>query len=92
MPQSNSAECFAVLEAVFNSELEARLAYLALKPDEALKVKGLRISSSLKGRRIFFKVACRRGLMSLAYTLVDYLSQLKMIQEASSRLEEAKCP
>ncbi|MBO3798971.1 MAG: hypothetical protein QXU11_06580 [Thermoproteota archaeon] len=92
MRRSNSAECFAVLEAVFRSELEAELAYLALKPDEALKVKGLKVSSGLKGRRILFKVACRRGLMSLAYTLIDYLTHLKMIQEASSRLEEAKCP
>ena len=92
MLQSSSVECFAVLEAVFKSEVEARLAYLALKPDEALKVKGLRVSSSLRGRRILFKVACRRGLMSFAYTLSDYLNHLKMIQEASLRLEEAKCP
>jgi hypothetical protein len=92
MSQSSSAECFAVLEAVFRSELEARLAYSALKPDEALKVKGLRASSSLRGRRIILKVACRRGLMSLAYTLLEYLNHLKMIQEASSRLSEAKCP
>lgn len=91
MWQNNSA-CFAVLEAVLRSELEARLAYLALKPDEALKVKGLKVSSSLKGRRILFKVACKRGLMSLAYTLTDYLTHLKMIQEASSTLEEARCP
>ncbi len=88
----NDSACFAVLEAVFRSKLEARLAYLALKPDEALKVEGLKVSSSLKGRRILFKVACKRGLMSLAYTLTDYLTHLKMIQEASSTLEEAKCP
>jgi hypothetical protein len=92
MRRNSSAECFAVLETIFRSELEAQLVYLAMKPDEAFKVRGLRVSSSLRGHRIIVKVACRRGIMSLAYTLLEYLHHFKMIQEAASRLEEAKYP
>ncbi|MEM2930339.1 MAG: hypothetical protein QW797_05715 [Thermoproteota archaeon] len=92
MLRNNSAECLALLEAVFRSESEAKLVYLSMKPDESLKVKGLRASSHLRGCRITLKVACKRGPLSLAYTLSEYLHHLKMIQEAASRLEEATCP
>lgn len=63
-----------------------------MKPDETSKVRGLRAVSSLRGCKIIFRVACRRGLTSLAYTLLEYLNYLKMIQEVSSRLEGAKYP
>lgn len=92
MRRSNSTRCFAILEAGFPDSSKARLTYLSMKPDEMLKVKRLRASSRLKDRKIILKVACERGIMSLAYTLFEYLHHLKMIEEAASRLEAATCP
>lgn len=92
MRRSSSARCFAILEAVFPDSSGAGLTYLSMKPDEALKVEGLRASSSLKDRRIVLKITCERGVMSLAYTLFEYLYYLKMMQEAASILEAATCP
>jgi hypothetical protein len=63
-----------------------------MKPDEAFEVRGLRVSSELRGNKIVFKTFCRRGLMSLAYTVYEYLQHLRMIEEAALRLEEATCP
>jgi len=92
MRRSSSIRCFAVLEAVFPDSSKAGMTYLSMKPDEILKVKGLRASSRLKDNRVILKIACERGVMSLAYTLFEYLYHLKMLEEAASRLEEATCP
>ncbi|MEM2941285.1 MAG: hypothetical protein QW304_07050 [Thermoproteota archaeon] len=92
MRRSSSVRCFAILEAVFPDSSKAGVTYLSMKPDEILKVKGLRASSRLEDCRIILKISCERGVMSLAYTLFEYLHHLRMIEEAASRLEEAKCP
>ncbi|MGC8831974.1 MAG: hypothetical protein ACP5PQ_05290 [Thermoproteota archaeon] len=92
MRRSSSVRCFAILEAFFPDSSKAGMAYLSMKPDETLKVKGLRASSRIEGSRVILKIACERGLMSLAYTLFEYLHHLKMMEEAASRLEEAMCP
>jgi len=83
---------FAMLEVVFEKPSIARLVYLSTKPDESVEAKGLKASSKLRGDRIVFKVACKRGVMSLAYTLCEYLQHLRLIEEAALILEEATCP
>lgn len=92
MRRNSSTRCFAILEAGFPDSSKAGLTYLSMKPDEILKVEGLRVSTRLKDSRIFLKITCERGIMSLAYTLFEYLCYLKMVQEAASRLEAATCP
>lgn len=83
---------FAMLEAFFENPFAARVVYLSMKPDESFKAKGLKAFSELEGNRIVFKIACRRGVMSLAYTLYEYLQNLKTIENVASVLEEAKYP
>ncbi|MGQ9478532.1 MAG: hypothetical protein ACUVQ0_00710 [Thermoproteota archaeon] len=84
-------ECFAILEADLRDS-RAGLVFSSMRPDEHIRVKGLRVSSSLRDGKIVFKAACRRGLLSLAHTLCEYLYYLRMIVEAASILEEATCP
>jgi len=79
-----------MLEASFENPCVAKIVYLSMKPDESFKTKGLRAFSNLEGNRIVFKIACRRGVMSLAYTIYEYLQHLKTVEEAASLLEEAK--
>jgi len=88
----SSSVCFVKLEKTFRDSSLARIVYLSTKPDESLKVKGLKACSELKDDKIVFKAACRRGVMSLAYTLYEYLQHIMLIENAVLTLEEAKCP
>ncbi|MEM3712476.1 MAG: hypothetical protein QXR97_02950 [Thermoproteota archaeon] len=91
MRKSSSAG-FAILEVNFGSSSLAKLVYVATKPDELVEAKGIKAFSEIKNSKIIFRVACRRGVMSLAYTLCEYLQNLKLIEEAVLTLEAAKCP
>ncbi|MEM1547518.1 MAG: hypothetical protein QXN75_00610 [Thermoproteota archaeon] len=88
----SSSVGFAILEAFFENTRTARIIYLSMKPDESFKAKGLKAFSELEGNRIVFKVACGRGVRSLAYTLYEYLQHLKTVEDAVSILEKAKYP
>ncbi|GEM_PF-1170558 len=81
---------FARLEAFFENPCTAKIIYLSIKPDESFKARGLRAFSKLEGNRVVFKIACKRGIMSLAYTIYEYLQHLKTVEDAASLLEEAK--
>ncbi|MCS7138840.1 MAG: hypothetical protein NZ873_02135 [Crenarchaeota archaeon] len=88
----NSSASFAMLKVEFGKPSLAKLVYSSIKPDELVEVKGIKAFSEIKEDAIVFRVKCKRGVMSLAYTLYEYLQYLKLIQEAVLILEEAKCP
>ncbi|MEM2487638.1 MAG: hypothetical protein QXR44_03495 [Thermoproteota archaeon] len=88
----SSSKGFAMLEVAFKNPSMARLVYFSTKPDEFFEERSLKTFSELKGDKIVFKVACKRGLMSLAYTIYEYLQHLRMVEEAISKLEEAMYP
>jgi len=90
--RKNSSVGFAILEVEFREPSLAKLVYLSTKPDELVEAKGVKAFSEIKDSKIVFRVICRRGVMSLAYTLYEYLQNLKLIEEAVLTLEAATCP
>ena len=53
--------------------------YNAMKPDENFKLKGLKLSSHVKGKNILINLICSRGPRSVLVTIDEIFSMISMI-------------
>ena len=58
----------------------------SLRPDERLRLEGLRIRSKVEGNSVSIYISCERGSRSMSETLDDLLRAVKTVLEITDSL------
>ncbi|MDJ0269416.1 MAG: KEOPS complex subunit Pcc1 [Aigarchaeota archaeon] len=76
----------ARVEMEFEDEHVAEVVFKALFPDNKPLPAGLEVNAELEGKRVIFKVYCRRSLQSLLATIDDILSMAKIAEQTAKTM------